>query len=228
MKMPDTVDRIYAIGDVHGMYDMMMVMLGKIEEHADGKPYAVVFLGDLVDRGPKSRQVVAKVKELVACPTESRVVFCIAGNHEQLMVLALDEHKQAQSVWLGNGGHQTLVSYADVPEFILQDHLEFLRNLPVTFETPGQIFVHGGLDPIRDMHDQSVDTMLWIRGWWDAERDFGKHVVYGHSVQYGHPIRRKFSTGLDTGACHGGGLTAAWFDPNTVSGPKGFLTVSNA
>ena len=100
---------IYAIGDVHGCHDQLLVAVAKIKAHACGKAFLAVFLGDYIDRGPKSREVVNLVLGLVTSKDHSGQWRALRGNHECLLAeyLAGDD---LLDTWKDNGGDETLES----------------------------------------------------------------------------------------------------------------------
>lgn len=210
---------IYAVGDIHGCYDQLRAAVAKIRTHAGAQPYRVIFLGDYVDRGPHSRAVVDLVKDLVTDRSTSGIWRALRGNHEQMMIAA--ERGGSMAQWLGNGGAETLASYAGYRNEMRQ-HIEWLETLPAMIETENHIFVHAGLSPRYALADQPEEVLLWSRGWQKQDHDFGKHVVYGHQAAEELELRR-FSSGLDTGACYGGALTVGVFDAEVNAGPVDIL-----
>jgi serine/threonine protein phosphatase 1 len=207
---------IYAIGDVHGCYDQLLVLLAKIEAHAGHNPYRAVFLGDYIDRGPKSREVVNQVRGLVNRCGGPRKWQAIKGNHEAMMAASIAGNDSLE-IWQCNGGEQTLASYADRHDE-MREHAAWLSSLPLIIETENHIFVHAGLSPRYSLEEQPEEILLWIRNWEDADHDFGKHVVYGHTPRK-TPKLLANSSGLDTGAFYFGTLTAGVFDADKCSGP---------
>lgn len=207
---------IYAIGDIHGCYDPLMELLDHIAFHAAGRPYRGIFLGDYVDRGPKSREAVRQVRALVA----SGRWTALKGNHEEMMTAGLSDPRE-RDFWLEYGGDETLASYAG-HEAAMRDDLAWFATLPTMVETAHHIFVHAGLDPRQPLDRQTDRTRLWIRGWAESGHDFGKHVVYGHTP-HDAPLLLPHSTCLDTGAYKGGPLTAGVFDEERNSGPLTLL-----
>jgi len=204
----------FAIGDIHGRHDLLQILLREIDGYAAGQPYKLVFLGDLIDRGPDSAAVVQTVRGLQARSPER--VICLKGNHEAMMVGAVDASSQSSTVglWLMNGGQEALRSFGvqfvrDTPP----DVVEWARQLPSFYEDERRYYVHAGLDPRRSRDDQDDETRLWIRGpFLNAKHDFGKHIVHGHTpLRTGRPDERTFRTNLDTGAAYGGALTAGVF-----------------
>lgn len=164
---------IYAIGDVHGRYDLLARMEREIEDDAVRFPGHkwIVLLGDYVDRGPGSAHV---LDHLLRPPPTFFSRYCLAGNHEQLMLSYLAE-PHPHHAWLSLGGRETLRSYG--VEQILErrsmlpilarkipaEHVRFLQTAPVLLSVPGFVFVHAGLRPGVPLSQQSDQDMLWIR-----------------------------------------------------------------
>lgn len=218
---------IYAIGDVHGCLDQLRELEARIVADAGGVAGEkwLVQLGDHIDRGPGSAQV---LDHLLAPPPEGFRRICLRGNHEAAMLDALAD-PAAIEYWLTFGGDATLLSYglrhaqiealrrgrdrlqlmqAHIPD----EHLSFLRGLPVLLSVPGYIFVHAGLRPGVPIAEQGEDDMLWIRDeFLEAAYDFGAVVVHGHT-----PVREPFLSahriGIDTGCFMSGRLTALRID----------------
>jgi serine/threonine protein phosphatase 1 len=225
--MPEGFNLTVAIGDVHGRYDLLIPLLAEIDSFALGKPYALVLLGDLIDRGARSAEVVAHVRKLQR-EHPDRVV-CLRGNHEEML---LQSHADvfAEAQWLRDGGSATLASYniasaADVPD----DVVEWMRSLPTFHEDEHRYFVHAGLDPAQPLHRQRDEDRLWMREpFLYMDHDFGKFVVHGHTPlawkkgRVPRPDERRNRVNIDTGAVFGGALTAAVFDDRR-RGPLGFF-----
>lgn len=210
---------IYAVGDIHGCHDQLLVLLAKIKFHAKSKPYQIIFLGDYVDRGPKSRRVVNQVCGLVTGNNDLIQCTALKGNHEEMMVHGVNHADD--TFWYSNGGLKTVESYIEngvLNEGEMKSHANWLSTLPTYFETDNYVFVHAGLSSRYSIRDQPDEVRLWIRGWERDDHDFGKHVVYGHTPGK-TPNLKKNSSGLDTGAVYWGTLTAGVFDPGIKSGP---------
>ena len=136
---------IYAIGDIHGCHDQLLGLIAKIKSHAGQRPYRSVFLGDYVDRGPNSRQVVKVVRSLVARREGLGRWQALKGNHEDMMVTALADEDNME-MWLSNGGYDTLASYED-NKAEMHEHAKWLANLPTMVQTENHAFVHAGCSP---------------------------------------------------------------------------------
>jgi serine/threonine protein phosphatase 1 len=214
----------YAIGDIHGCADLLLALLDAIRAaHPALHGCKLVFLGDLVDRGPDSAKTVAIVRALQAL-TPPGAVACLRGNHEQMMI---DWFRSGDDLWLVNGGLATIDSFGlaqgnDTP---FADAVAWMEALPTWREDVAHIYVHAGLRPRRSVSAQSDHDRLWIReGFLDVDYDFGKHVLHGHTPRLDGPERRIFRTNIDTGAVYGGALTAAILG-ETSPAPLGFLNV---
>jgi serine/threonine protein phosphatase 1 len=224
----------YAIGDIHGRFDLLEAALSQIERHSAGLRRRIVFLGDYVDRGPESRSVVERLIPL----NRAGEIICLKGNHEALMVDALNATKPgAFARWGANGGHETLASYGarDHPDpacVIPHDHVRWMTTLPLTSADPHRIYVHAGFSPRKPLEDQSEETCLWIREKFlrAPGRDLPGHVVHGHTPYWeGKPDPEApelldHRTNLDTAAFATGILTIGVFDTYAEGGPIEVLT----
>jgi serine/threonine protein phosphatase 1 len=211
---------IYAIGDVHGCHDQLLAAVAKIKAHAKSRPYRAYFLGDYIDRGPKSREVVNLVRGLVSGNGSHGDWFALRGNHEDMMLAALTDDDEVET-WSMNGGDKTRESYHGREPEMFHD-ARWLNSLPAILQTENYCFVHAGLSPRYGLDAQPEEVVLWIRGWERENYDFGKHVIYGHTPKP-RPDLRVFSTGLDTGAFMGGPLTVGVFDGEVCAGPIDIL-----
>jgi diadenosine tetraphosphatase ApaH/serine/threonine PP2A family protein phosphatase len=168
---------------------------------------SLVFMGDYIDRGPNSVEVVDFLIQL-----KSRVpgVIFLKGNHEDMLVKFISG--EDRFTYLLNGGQQTLDSYLRKfiqSEFfpIPDDHMEFFKSLRLCYETEEFIFVHAGLRPRVPLKSQSPEDMLWIREKFVATNyDFGKRVIFGHTPLK-QPLVEPNKIGIDTGAVYGNALT---------------------
>jgi serine/threonine protein phosphatase 1 len=214
----------YAIGDIHGRADLLIALLDAIRTaHPPQRNCKLIFLGDLVDRGPHSARAVAIVRALQES-TEPGPVECLRGNHEQMMI---DWFKEGDDLWLTNGGVATIESFGIVHsgDAALAEAVAWMEALPTWHEDKAHIYVHAGLRPRRPVGQQQDQDRLWIReGFLDVDYDFGKHVIHGHTPRLDGPERRSFRTNIDTGAVYGGALTAAILEDES-SAPLGFLRI---
>jgi serine/threonine protein phosphatase 1 len=216
--------RIYSVGDIHGRLDLLDALLAQIDadDRARGPAASeIVFLGDLVDRGPDSRGV---VERLLALGAAGRPVRFLIGNHEQVFLKALEGDLKALRFLIRIGGRETLLSYGITEEEyrtldyedlaqifrerVPQDHVRFLSAFESWIEIGDYLFVHAGLRPGVALEDQAISDLCWIRDDFLKHRDsFGKMVVHGHSITEGVDLRPN-RIGIDTGAFASGTLTA--------------------
>ena len=216
--------RLYAIGDVHGRDDLLAGLLTLIEsDHAargSAKPI-IVFLGDLIDRGPASAGVVERLRNYR--PDGMRIVF-LAGNHEEVLLRILDGDKDLIHDWLRFGGAECIRSYGVDPgqlrrmstdkaveaisSAIPSAHVEFLRGFDDTFRAGDYLFVHAGIRPGIPLDQQARGDLRWIREPFLADQtDHGFVVVHGHTIRE-QVDERGNRIGIDTGAYRFGVLTA--------------------
>jgi serine/threonine protein phosphatase 1 len=212
----------FAVGDIHGCLDKLQRLLAACEAHAGGRPARYVFLGDYIDRGPQSRDVVDLLMRRQAA--RPGTIVCLRGNHEQM---AIDAHASDRAVplWLANNGASTLRNYGG--SRISPEHLAWLEALPFCHDDGLRFFVHAGIDLTVPLDKQEPEVMLWMREPFLSECDHvdcGRFVVHGHTpLRTGTPDLRRRRLNLDTAAVMGGPLSAAVFD-ETRAGPLGFLT----
>ena len=216
-RVPDG-SRVYVIGDIHGRIDLLKsvdrLIRGDMAKASDNNSTTVVYLGDYVDRGLQSREV---LDFLIDKPIPGCETVYLMGNHEQAFLGFLEDEDWG-SGWFKIGGDVTAFSYGvrvpqDVPpdqlfskiqEALLaavpQHHLDFLANLRLTHQIGDYLFVHAGIRPGVSLDRQSPDDLLWIKQeFLESEEDFGKIVVHGHTVTDAPEIRTN-RIGIDTGA----------------------------
>ncbi|WP_334369119.1 metallophosphoesterase family protein [Bradyrhizobium sp. AZCC 1578] len=202
----------FAIGDIHGCFDKLQTLLALCEIVQGGEGPRFIFIGDYIDRGPDSRQV---VDFLIRRQSDlGRRFICLRGNHEEMLVRAADKYRSDHDLmtWWGNGGEQTLKSYGvDDPSELPAEHLSWMKQLPLTHIDRHRLFVHAGVRPGVPLALQSKEDLLWIREPFLSSRDdHGVLVVHGHTPTTSRQADlRANRLNLDTGACFGGPLTAA-------------------
>ncbi|MFC7322932.1 metallophosphoesterase family protein [Halobacillus campisalis] len=189
--------RYLVVSDIHGEIDKFESLLAKASYEPEKDQ--LILLGDYVDRGPNSRAVVKKVKQLV----EEDGAIALKGNHDDLFIRAKYE-EVAMELWKINGASSTIKSYGSNIEEV-KEHQEWLKdNLSLYYETEEYIFVHAGLEPGIPVEQQEEEIMLWTRN--TAKVGLGKTVVHGHT-----PVREisyyEDQVDIDTGAVYGGKLT---------------------
>ena len=240
--------RAYAIGDVHGRLDLLDGLLAAVEQddsrRGSRKTY-LVFLGDLIDRGPASRQVVERLRTYQ--PEHMTPVF-LMGNHEEVLVRLLQGEQGLLQSWLKFGGAECIQSYGVDPwhlqrqpekdalriiaEAIPREHAEFLGSFADTFKFGDYLFVHAGIRPGVEIAAQESTDLRWIRQpFLDDDTDHGFVVVHGHTVRE-QIEERPNRVGIDTGAYRTGVLTAMGVEgPNrwyisTIVEPSGIAAVT--
>ncbi len=187
-----------AIGDIHGMYNLLLDLLAQLPGEG-----TLVFLGDFVDRGPDSKWVVTRLLAL----SQQRPCIFLRGNHEAMMLDTMDDKPEAGDMWFNNGGVATIESYAfHIPD----EHMAFFRATQPFFMTDDYIFVHGGLVPGQQPEETAPEELWWMREpFLSSTYDWGKLVIHGHTpVMRGKPDVHANRINIDTGAVYGGPLTA--------------------
>jgi len=215
--------RIYAIGDVHGRFDLLLELYEAVGADRAARPVEraiEIFLGDYVDRGPQSKEV---VDWLMAGTSTGEERICLMGNHEDMLLRFLDDPLMLP-LWAQNGGDATLRSFGiSLPRVATTAMLEdiradflarlgaprraFLSTLPRSASVDGYFFAHAGVRPGVPLDAQVDDDLLWIREpFLSSDADFGKCVVHGHTPSAAPEVRRN-RINIDTGAVFGGRLT---------------------
>lgn len=202
---------VIAVGDIHARYDLLEMFL----EHVQGSLACVILLGDIIDRGGQDIEVLSVVSSLLREPEIIGLsnFFCLMGNHEAMFVDAVVGSGEEWGTWLHNGGNFEV--YGE-----MQDHLEWLSELPVYMTVGDTLFTHAGIVPGRDPYELvdkgKVDTLLWMREpflsrgpefeKWNPEL---KQIVFGHTPNdLGQPYRIPDGICIDTGAFYTNTLTA--------------------
>ena len=225
------MSRTFAIGDIHGHATLLQDLLALIRPHAASGD-TLVFVGDYIDRGNDSAEVVDMVLALQAGGWDGPVIT-LRGNHEDWL---LDQTREKPLYgdlqdWLDCGGQRTLESYWErketapkrvnaVNHVVPVDHLRFFNSLLYRYEDEHAHYVHAGFEPGFPIDQQAHYTMLWIRDvFLRRVYDWGKPVVFGHTPMFNgmfkdaqstdwQPLNQPEKIGIDTGAGFGGPLTA--------------------
>jgi serine/threonine protein phosphatase 1 len=200
--------KIFALGDIHGCREKLHALLKRVR--IDFQNDILIFLGDYIDRGRYSREVVEDILQL---RQDKKNVICLLGNHEQMFLNYLDGVEE--DLFLHNGGAFTLASYGiSTADNLMQrkkqvpyKHRQFFESLLPYYEAVQYIFVHAGLEPGISLKSQETETMIWIRHEFiDTDYHFGKTVIFGHTPMT-EPLITDNKIGIDTGAVYGGKLT---------------------
>jgi serine/threonine protein phosphatase 1 len=216
---------LYAIGDVHGCAGLLDGLLGRIEKDAqrfDADRRILLFVGDYIDRGPHSANVIERISRGLP---EGFDAICLKGNHEAIMLDFL-ARPEGLDLWLYNGGAATLISYGvsddafagrnaspaacrdALMEAMPGHHRLFFDSLKLSAEMGDYFFVHAGVRPGVALDAQDAEDLVWIRETFlESQADFGKVVVHGHTPCRAPEVRAN-RIGIDTGAWQSGVLTA--------------------
>ncbi|MEO9971479.1 MAG: metallophosphoesterase family protein [Hyphomonadaceae bacterium] len=220
---------VYAFGDVHGRADLLERLFDKVEAdinaHAKDENIVLVFLGDYIDRGFQSRDV---IDFLLSDRVSKYQCIFLKGNHEEALMKFMQEPSFGPR-WAGYGGLETLTSYNVRPprirtageewvaacdalnEAMPAEHRRFFNTLEISATIGDYVFVHAGLKPGTPIEEQVEDDALWIREeFLNDKSSFGLIVVHGHTP-ISAPYRDFRRIGIDTGAYLSGKLTAACF-----------------
>ncbi len=232
------IQKYFAIGDLHGHYDELMLLYEKLLEEANLNPTqdVLVFLGDFVDGGPGANKVIG---HMINWEKQYPHWKFLLGNHDDIMIDWIEKGGKYQSspgwdIWLSQGGRATIQSYFPEQNFegrspllmhdfakkINKEHLDWLKGLPLYFDTEEYFFVHAGLLPGLNIEEHKKalegekaedinEQMLWIREQFiDSTYDWGKKIIFGHTANPTGPIIKKNKIGIDTLPRHEGFLTA--------------------
>lgn len=204
------MSRTFAIGDIHGCEVAFEKILELVEL---SKQDRFIVLGDVIDRGPNSARV---IDVLVQLREHCELVF-VLGNHEQMMLEALDSGLPG-SMWMMHGGEQTLASYGGLVENIPQQHVELISQAVDYYETDSDIFVHANLEPGIPLDAQSEHNLRWTHlSGRETPHPSGKRVICGHTPQpNGLPSIRDGWVCIDTYAYGGMFLTAIDVESNEI------------
>ena len=217
-RVPDDC-RVYAVGDIHGRFDLLTALHGHIVDDAapaTAGRKVLVYLGDYVDRGPWSFEV---VDMLIEAPLEGFEIVHLKGNHEDFLLRFVEEENLEEAdLWFINGGDATLHSYK-VPLLTLPfglaeletarraflaalppSHMTFFQGLKMFHVEGDYLFVHAGIKPGVPLDEQNEEDLLWIREeFLDSDAAFGHMVVHGHTPAAETDVRPN-RIGIDTGA----------------------------
>ena len=224
--------RIYAVGDIHGRLDLLDQLLSRIDADLALRPAErpiFVFLGDYIDRGPRSRETIDRLIERAGM---NECVF-LKGNHEQIAIKCLSDPGLFHH-WLRLGGVETLASYGVAPVSLVngkkivelqaafhralpQAHFRFFRDQQTSFACGDFFFAHAGVKPRIELSRQAENDLLWIRQeFLTSGDDFGKTVVHGHTPTHEIEIRPN-RINIDTGAFATGRLTCLVIEESSLS-----------
>lgn len=202
------MSKTYVFTDVHGRLDALLALLDQVPKGAK-----LIFLGDYIDRGSQSAEVVALVRTL-----QADGAVCLRGNHEDMMC----NPDTMGGTWMANGGSATVASYKDpltgeINAGLMEEHAAWFDTLPRVHSDAHRVYVHAGVDESHDLPYMPEAITQWFR--YPAGADIGyrgKHVVHGHTPGLVQLTNR---TCLDGGKT----LTCGVFDDDVPGGPVGFM-----
>lgn len=230
---------IYALGDIHGQIARLDEAFALIEKDG-GSDAPLVFVGDYMDRGPRSDLV---VQCLIDGTADGRNWTVLRGNHDRMFTRFMrdriidDAHITSGKGWFHPviGGQDTLAAYgvtglspteeirtpdwlddlwAEAQTLVPQAHIDFLDSRPLWHRAEDFLFVHAGLRPGVSLEKQREDDLIWIReGWLDDTRDHGAMVVHGHTT-LDFPTHHGNRINIDAGAGYGRPLRPVVFEDN--------------
>jgi serine/threonine protein phosphatase 1 len=221
--------KTFVVGDIHGRRAQLAALLDALPRAADSD--TLIFLGDLIDRGPDAPGVVTDVLALRRENPER--VITLRGNHEQMMLDFINEDSR---LWLSpvTGGEQTFQQYTTSPlrvdtdedlerarrlieESVPAEHLEFFRQMPLYHEDCFALYVHAGLDHGKHPRDTDAHQLLWTRDVEFYKKYRGKPCVFGHTPTSFLPLLGRLgrhgiyishsAIGIDTGYNYNSPLT---------------------
>ena len=216
--------RAYVIGDIHGRLDLLEDILAKIHaelQHRPAEKTLLVFVGDLIDRGPASAHVIERLRTYKR--PGIKTVFLL-GNHEEVLLRIIAGDSALITKWRWFGGSECLQSYgvepgqfahltddqalAVVRAAIPKEHVKFLESFIDSCRFGDYLFVHAGIRPGVELEQQSQNDLRWIREpFLLDQRDHGFVVVHGHTISEEVELFPN-RIGIDTGAYRSGILTA--------------------
>lgn len=184
--------RLIAVGDIHGEIEKLNSLLEKLNLKASD---TVVFLGDYIDRGHNSKEVIDRLLNL----SKSTNCVFLKGNHEDMLIKTRISRKEDDIThWLLSGGITTYDNYGDYPT-IFNLHGGFLENLKPYYLTEKYLFVHAGINPGKSLEYQTDDDLFWIREEFiNYPHKFNQTVIFGHTP-FVKPYYENRKIGIDTG-----------------------------
>ena len=222
--------KYYAIGDIHGCLSELTTLHKKILTHKnfDVKNDLLIYLGDYIDRGKYSKDVIDQILKL---KNNNIKTINLMGNHDEFMIDFILNKKNNIKNWVNFGADQTFRSYGvEVVEYIKDGfddevvdklrntllnkmdntHLDFFKNLEISYSSENYLFVHAGIDPDKKLSEQSEKDYLWSRSEKFFSKDFKseKIIVHGHTPEE-NIINDAFRINIDSGCYFSGKLSCA-------------------
>jgi serine/threonine protein phosphatase 1 len=219
----------YAIADLHGRRDLLDSAIEHIAEHAAGRPATVVVLGDYIDRGPASRQVIERLMDF---QSNTLTLVALKGNHEVMMWESCNNLAD-RKWWIENGGDTTLASYRELSDaadistrVVPKAHLQWIADLPLMHVDGERVYVHAAVDAAISLKQQTERTLHWRRYPEGYDKGHGRrHVVHGHHANPKAPIVTRGKTNLDGLAWKTGRLVVGVFDDDQPGPASDYLEI---
>lgn len=219
----------YAIADLHGRRDLLDSALERITQHAAGQPATIVVLGDYVDRGPASRQVIERLMDF---RSNALTLVALKGNHEVMMWESCNNLADL-NWWIENGGDTTLASYRELSDaadistrVVPKAHLQWIADLPLMHVDGERVYVHAAVDAAISLKQQTERTLLWRRYPEGYDKGHGRrHVVHGHHANPKAPIVTRGKTNLDSLAWKTGRLVVGVFADDQPGPASDYLEI---
>jgi len=209
----------YVVPDLHGRFDLWCEARERIMA---GDAGTLILLGDYVDKGPQSRNI---IEQLRTRPADQWRFVALKGNHDALMVEALRDPAQ-MAPWIDKGGDAVLACYGGDPAAVPQADLAWLDGLPLLYRDDHRIYVHAGVDAGIPLDRQDPNTLLNKRYPKDDGAGFGDfHVVHGHDNFPDGPLLYPGRSNLDAAAWRTGRLVIGVFDDASAGGPVDLIEV---
>jgi len=210
--------RLYAVGDIHGCHLEVAALLDFLQssEHLS-KSDLVLFIGDYIDRGGNSREVLDLLLKFRA---EYPQTIFLRGNHEDMLLSFLNSRGPQGNAYLSNGGAEFAASYGvdpssaaellreELKKAVPKEHLDFLQTLEHYVLAGDYVFAHAGLNPLRDLRAQVETDLFWIREEFIGNLHYFKRtVVFGHTPYEDILFHLPYKIGIDTGLVYGNMLS---------------------
>lgn len=226
---PSPTEHLAVVGDVHGHLGCLNAILDKLTQQAPDARW--IFVGDLIDRGEHSAEVLERIRALEATRPNTVVIL---GNHEEMMLSFLRNPEATGNRWMRHGGLQTMASYGalnlsqeNTPKALRQAHAhlldvmpsgleDWLSNRPRTFQSGNVVVVHAGADPALPIDNQKHQALTWGHARFQQQpRQDGLWVVHGHTI-VDVPQEHNGVISVDTGAYATGRMTTAYIHDGVV------------
>ena len=234
-ELPFSSSRLFAIGDIHGcVQELEILLLYLINRMGLTTEDVVIFVGDYIDRGPSSREVIDLLLEFRGNYPNT---YFLRGNHEDMFLEYMGFKSAAAAPFIINGGSRTLSSYGislalgpeEVREQLGTEHLKFFQELLLSVTFGNWLFVHAGVQPGVPVEEQEDIDLLWIREkFLKTPHELPYTVVYGHTPFPRVMVDMPNKIGIDTGLVYGNRLTCVELTQGRlIEVKKGKRTVSD-